>query len=84
MKRSSTAWTSAALAAGALLVVHAGSAYLLDELELAERLFAADLASALTALLALAVVSSRVLLAFVLPGVVVAAAAAWWWTPRAR
>jgi hypothetical protein len=50
----------------------------------AERLFAGDLASALTALLALAVISTRVLLAFVLPGVVVAAATVWWWTPRAR
>lgn len=77
MKRIGTTLCLAAVTTVVLAMVHVAFAHALDEMGLAERLFAGDLESALAALLVLAVLSIRVLLAFVVPGVVAAAATAW-------
>jgi len=62
----------AAVAILALALVHVAGAYLLDTFRLADRLFANDVAGVLAALLVLVVVTSRALLAFVVPGCITA------------
>jgi hypothetical protein len=77
MNRTQAALVRGSVAGCALLLIQAAGSYSLAAFGLAERLFSGGVTGGVAAVLVLAVVSSRILLAFVLPGYVLAVATIW-------
>jgi hypothetical protein len=79
MNRATRDLVVVAVTALAGWVAHFACAALLDDVGLAECLFARDALSAVAALLTLLLLSSRVVLAFLVPGYVAVVALGWFW-----